>query len=136
EHEHEPTPGTQHPPVATPHPTPSRLRSFKPAAPPAGRQPAALADFRARLGRPLRIRWEGHQATLSSLALVNRQFCLGLLAGGDVELSLSEVGNPWPDLEHTEEPRLRALYARREQPLSGPADITIRHHFPPNWQRP
>jgi len=75
--------------------------------------PPAGGDFRARLGRPLRVRWEGHQATLSSLALVNRQICLELLAGGDVELSLSEIHNPWPDLEGSEDPRLRTLFALR-----------------------
>jgi glycosyltransferase involved in cell wall biosynthesis len=100
------------------------------------RDPVAPIDFRARLGRPLRVRWEGHQALLSSLALVNRQLCLALLAAGDVELTLSETPNPWEEIAAAGDPRLEALLSCRDHPLSGPPDVTIRHHFPPDWQRP
>ena len=58
-----------------------------------------------RDGRPLRVRWEGDQSILSSLALVNREFCLGLLAAGDVELSLWERVDGWHTLAERDDPR-------------------------------
>ena len=72
------------------------------------------------LGRPLRVRWEGDQALLSSLARVNREFCLALLSGGDGELSLVEQRIPWHTLTDADDPRFGALFARRDAPLSGP----------------
>src|SRR5207247_2218329 len=62
-------------------------------------------DFRSQLGRPLRVRWEGDQSLLSSLALVSREFCLGLLGGGDVELTLTEQPSPWHTLTERDDPR-------------------------------
>jgi glycosyltransferase involved in cell wall biosynthesis len=85
------------------------------------------------LGRPLRIVWEGSQALLSSLARVNRELCLGLVAGGDVELSLREPRVPWAADGEPLDARLRELLDRR---LSGPPDVTVRHFFPPDWRRP
>lgn len=67
---------------------------------------------------------------------MNREFCLGLLAAGDVELSLAEISNPFQRLSEAEDPRFAALAARRGAELSGPPDVTIRHYFPPHWQRP
>jgi len=94
-------------------------------------------DFRALLGRPLRVVVEGDQSPLSSLALVNREFSLRLLAADDIELSLHEQPlPPWPTLTGVGDARLAALSARRGAALSGPPDVTIRHHFPPNWERP
>ena len=64
-----------------------------PKANPVPLDPPAPVDFRALLGRRLRVRWEGHQSALSSLARVNREFCLGLLACPDVgegELCLAD----------------------------------------------
>jgi len=109
---------------------------FEPKANPLVREPAEPVDFQALLGRPLRVRWEGDQSLLSSLALVNREFCLGLLRSGDVELSLGEVRIPWHTLTERDDPRFGALFARLEAPLSGPPDVTVRHHFPPTWRRP
>jgi glycosyltransferase involved in cell wall biosynthesis len=109
---------------------------LQPKANPLIREPAAPVDFRASLGRPLRVRWEGDQTLLSSLARVNREFCAGLLAAGDVELQIGESTTPWHTLSEKHDPRLAHLLARRDAPLSGPPDLVIRHHFPPNWQRP
>src|SRR5207244_2635630 len=77
--------------------------AWKPKANPLVREPAAPVDFRETVGRPLRVRWEGHQQVLSSLALVNRELCLGLLAAGDVELSLHEPENPWRTLSEQDD---------------------------------
>jgi glycosyltransferase involved in cell wall biosynthesis len=114
-------------------------RAVPPAKLPANpivRDPAAPIDFREKLGRPLRVRWEGDQSLLSSLALVNREFCLGLLAASDVELSVSEETTPWHRLTADHDPRFGGLFARRSALLSGPPDVIVRHHFPPNWAKP
>jgi RNA polymerase sigma factor (sigma-70 family) len=111
-------------------------RSMLPKANPVPINPVAPVDFRAALGRPLRVRWEGDQSLLSSLARVNRAFCLGLLAAGDVELTVAEAQTPWHTLTERDDPRMEPLLARRGAALSGPPDVTIRHHFPPNWRRP
>jgi glycosyltransferase involved in cell wall biosynthesis/tetratricopeptide (TPR) repeat protein len=108
----------------------------KPKANPVPRDPVAPVSFVERLGRPLRVRWEGDFALRSSLALVNREFCLELLAGGDVELSLAEQTTPWHRLTESDDPRFAALLPLRNGALSGPPDVTIRHHFPPSWSRP
>jgi glycosyltransferase involved in cell wall biosynthesis len=127
--------GSSVPAPCAPHSRPAAL-PFKPNAHPLPRDPVAPVDFRARLGRPLRVRWEGDQSLLSSLALVNRQFCLGLLGSGDVELTLVEGQTPWHRLSERDDPRFGPLFARRGALLSGPPDVTIRHRFPPDWSRP
>ena len=109
---------------------------FVPKANPLNRETAVPVDFRALLGRPLRVRWEGDQALLSSLARVNREFCLALLAGEDVELSLGERRLPWHTLTEADDPRFGPLFALRGASLSGPPDVTVRHFFPPDWSRP
>lgn len=116
---------------------PERLTPpLRPKANPIPIDPIAPVDFMAALGRKLRIRWEGDQAVLSSLAFVNRELCLGLLEAGDVELSLVENSADWETLIAQGDPRFPALFACRNAVLSGPPDVTIRHHFPPNWKRP
>jgi glycosyltransferase involved in cell wall biosynthesis/tetratricopeptide (TPR) repeat protein len=127
------------PPPTRARPAPQRASlptPFKPPANPLLRDAAEAVNFCQLLGRPLRVRWEGDQSILSSLALVNREFCLGLLASGDAELTLIEHGTPWHTLSGADDPRFKALFARRDAALSGRPDVTVRHHFPPNWQRP
>src|SRR5438309_959992 len=111
------------------------LLSVRPANP-VPIDPPAPVDFRAALGRPLRVRWEGEQSLLFSLARVNQEFCLGLLEAGDVELQLAERPTRWHQLTEQHDPRFHALFARRDAPLSGPPDVTIRHQLPPRWKRP
>jgi glycosyltransferase involved in cell wall biosynthesis len=126
-------------PISSQHPntsTPQHPGFFRPPANPVPVDPVSPVDFREALGRPLRVCWEGDQALLSSLALVNREFCLGLLQAGDVELTLVEHRIPWHTLTERDDPRFGPLFALRDAPLSGPPDITVRHHFPPNWERP
>jgi glycosyltransferase involved in cell wall biosynthesis len=108
----------------------------RPPANPIVRDPAPPVDYRTALGRPLRVRWEGDQSLLSSLARVNREFCLGLLAAGDVELTLAEATTSWHTLSGRDDPRFGDLFARRGAELSGPPDVTVRQYFPPDWRRP
>jgi glycosyltransferase involved in cell wall biosynthesis len=108
----------------------------RPNANPVPLDPIPPVDFRSLLGRPLRVRWEGPQSVLSSLALVNREFCLGLLERGDVEFSFLEPDGRWQTLTVRDDARFAALFGRSTAALSGPPDVTVRHFFPPCWQRP
>jgi glycosyltransferase involved in cell wall biosynthesis/predicted O-methyltransferase YrrM len=108
----------------------------RPNANPAPLDPVPAVDFREELGRPLRVRWEGDQLLWSSLALVNRELCLGMLAAGDVELTSPQIPHPWHRLSERDDERFGRLFERINAPLSGPPDVTVRHHFPANWERP
>jgi glycosyltransferase involved in cell wall biosynthesis len=131
------TPHTAHTPILAHAHTPHTPHTpLLPPANPVPRDPVAAVDFRTVLGRPLRVRWEGDFWIRSSLALVNRELCLGLLAGGDVELSLPEGDHLWHTLAAADRPRLQPLFALRGAPLAGPPDVIIRHHFPPDWGCP
>ena len=107
-----------------------------PSAAPLAPAPAAPVNFRAALGRPLRVRWEGHQNIAAGFARVNRELCRELLRAGDIELTLRWEDHPWGRLGAREEERLAHLFRLRNRPLSGPPDVTIRHQFPPDWKRP
>ena len=98
--------------------------------------PPRTVDLAQGLGRPLRVCWEGDFSLRSSLALVNRELCLELLRHPDVELSLREQVTPWHTLKRSGDRRWAPLFARLEAELSGPPDVTIRHGFPPRWERP
>lgn len=98
--------------------------------------PSEEVDFAERLGRPLRVLWDGDVSIRSSLALVNREFCHELFACPDIELAIREELTPWHNLTARQHARLPALTARRDAAVSGPPDVTIRHRFPPNWERP
>lgn len=124
---------------------PSRTPPFRtPPARPLPRHAPEPVDFRERLGRPLRVHFEGDLTLLSSLALCNREWLAALLhadaeggqsdAASDVELSWREQLSPWHNVRL--EGRLAPLAACRDAPLSGPPDVTLRHFFPPRWDRP
>lgn len=83
---------------------------------------------------PLTVRWEGAQFVRHSLAHVNRELCLGLLDTGRVELSL--VPTEPAHFPPGEEARFVALAARAFRPLSRPADVHVRHFFPPRLHPP
>jgi glycosyltransferase involved in cell wall biosynthesis len=82
----------------------------------------------------VRVAWEGSQTGLHSLALVNRALCARLAHLGH-ELSLwplefaPELGVP----ELPPPPELAGLFRR---PLSGPAEVTVRHRWPPDFRPP
>lgn len=92
-------------------------------------------------GSPVRVRWEGTQFRWHSLAHVNREICRRLLDGREgkdgqkVELSLTPFEHA--DFGPEQEPVLAGTLAERVlAPLSGPADVHVRHFFPPRLNRP
>ncbi len=83
---------------------------------------------------PLPVRWEGSQFLHHSLAHVNRQLCLGLLASGHVDLSLVPYE---PDqFDASQIPALKPLLQRVHSPLPGPAVVHVRHQWPPTFEAP
>jgi glycosyltransferase involved in cell wall biosynthesis len=92
----------------------------------------ARKPFR-RTGQATAVVWEGSQFVYHSLAHVNRQLCLGLLASGKVDLSLVPYE---PDqFDGAAVPAFQALAAHVRKPLSGPA-VHVRHQWPPQFQPP
>ncbi|MCW3099191.1 MAG: hypothetical protein JWL77_4809, partial [Chthonomonadaceae bacterium] len=80
------------------------------------------------------VRWEGALFSWHSLAHVNREICLGLLASGQVELAL--VPTEPNHFDPLQEPAFRSLAPLAFAPLSRPADVHVRHFFPPRLERP
>ncbi|MHB0869706.1 MAG: glycosyltransferase [Chloroflexota bacterium] len=103
-----------------------------------------LAEIQSELGRrqvgiprqgekALAIRWEGSQFVHHSMALVNRELCLQLIEGGQ-EVSLIPYE---PDqFSPASDPRFAKLGDRIGARLSGPADVHVRHQWPPNFEAP
>jgi glycosyltransferase involved in cell wall biosynthesis len=83
---------------------------------------------------PPKVVWEGAFAGLHSLALVNRQLCGALVRQG-VELSLTARELP-QEAGVAELPLSEALSARTGKSLSGPADVHVRHAWPPDFTPP
>ena len=96
--------------------------------------PPSLAKRGERPGKGSGVRWEGAQFSWHSLAHVNREFCLELLGSGKVELSL--VPTEPMHFDPSQEPRFKALAPLSFAPLSRPADIHVRHFFPPRLDAP
>jgi len=102
-----------------------------------------LGDFRrafdaARHARAssqdnLKIRWEGSQFVHHSLALVNRELCSRLIAGG---CEVSIIPYERDQFSPKEEPRFKPIAERVRKPLSGPADAHVRHQWPPDFNPP
>lgn len=94
-------------------------------------QPRQAAPF-ASLAPPT-IRWEGSQFVTHSLALINRELCLQLLdAGCDLSIIPYEPDQFGPEAD----PRFAKLAARVHAPLSRPADVHVRHRWPPDFMPP
>jgi glycosyltransferase involved in cell wall biosynthesis len=84
-------------------------------------------------GGPLAITWEGSQFVHHSLALVNRELCLRLIAAGH-EVSILPFE---PDeFDPRTDARLASLADRVGTRLSRPAEIHLRHQWPPNFEPP
>jgi glycosyltransferase involved in cell wall biosynthesis len=99
----------------------------------AGWQYKADMEKEAGNGRP-RVTWEGNQLVTHSLSLINRELCMHLIDAG-YEVSLipgREVDNISPDSD----PRFEKIVQRTHKPLSGPSDVHVRHHWPPNFDPP
>ncbi len=81
----------------------------------------------------LAIVWEGSQFVHHSLALVNRELCLQLIgAGHEVSVIPYESDQFGPEVD----PRFRELAKRFHAPLSRPADVHVRHRWPPDFSPP
>jgi glycosyltransferase involved in cell wall biosynthesis len=88
---------------------------------------------RRGLGRA-RVRWEGPQLVNHSLALVNREMELALLQQRNVELTIAPT---LPDtFTQSLNSRVSEIPIHYGCSLTGPADVHIRHQWPPNWQPP
>jgi glycosyltransferase involved in cell wall biosynthesis len=82
---------------------------------------------------PLRLRWEGSPFRWHSLSIINRALCDRLLRRGH-ELSLVPYE---PDqFDPSADPLLADLALRVSAPLSGPAEVHVRHQWPPKWSPP
>lgn len=80
------------------------------------------------------IRWEGSQFVHHSLALINREMCIRLAQEKDVAISIipSERHQFGPEAD----PRFAHIARRLNQPLPRPADVHVRHQWPPNFTPP
>jgi len=88
----------------------------------------------SRKVKPVRVKWEGEFFQWHSLAHVNREFCIALEKEDNLELSIISAGADQFGPEA--DPRIASLIERKFAPLSGPADVHVRHFFPPRWQQP
>ena len=81
----------------------------------------------------LHVVWQGSQFVYHSLALVNREMCRRLLQIGH-ELSVV----PYEPDEFVAEPGspLAAIQECVNRPLSQPADVVVRHQWPPDFTPP
>ncbi|KAB0577388.1 glycosyltransferase [Ideonella dechloratans] len=84
--------------------------------------------------RRIPVRWEGSQFVYHSLALVNRQLCLGLLASGEVNLGIRPFEPDQFDPAKSM-PTAQPLVACVGKPLESTA-VHVRHQWPPNFTPP
>lgn len=88
-------------------------------------------DVRSRQG--LRLVWEGSQFVRHSLALINREVCRRLVQNG-LELSILpyEADEFGPEVD----PGLQVIADRTNAPLTGAAEVHVRHQWPPKFEPP
>jgi glycosyltransferase involved in cell wall biosynthesis len=98
--------------------------------------PIPTIDFAAHLARPLRVRWEGELALASARARFNREVCRGLIAPGDVALSVADPAAALAGLEDAEAAPFAPVLACRGARSEFPFDVTVRHSLMPDWRRP
>jgi glycosyltransferase involved in cell wall biosynthesis len=93
---------------------------------------ASEKEMRARKA-VTRVIWEGSQLVSHSLALVNREFCLQLIAAGcEVSIIPFEKDNIDPEAD----PRFEKIVQRTNKALSGKADVHFRQQWPPDFNPP
>jgi glycosyltransferase involved in cell wall biosynthesis/Flp pilus assembly protein TadD len=80
-----------------------------------------------------RIVWEGSQLVCHSLALVNRELCLQLI---DSDYEVSIIPYEEDELSPGADPRFEKIVQRTRKPLSGKADVHVRHQWPPDFDPP
>lgn len=96
--------------------------------------PLTKKGKRSKPVEPVRVRWEGELFSWHSLGHVNREICSGLLRDPGIELEILPVKPMFFAPEETRNGE--ALRKRCFAPLSAPADIHVRHSFPPNFEKP
>ena len=79
--------------------------------------------------------WEGDFFLNSTLAHVNRELSLALLATGRCELGLASRGTAMPVVDAAEV-RYPALAARVDRLYGETADFHLKHRWPPDFNRP
>jgi glycosyltransferase involved in cell wall biosynthesis/tetratricopeptide (TPR) repeat protein/SAM-dependent methyltransferase len=85
-------------------------------------------------GHDVAVIWEGSQLVHHSLALINRELCIRLAQDNSIELSILPYE---PDQFGPEaDPRFEQIVRRVHRPLSRPADVHVRHQWPPNLTPP
>jgi glycosyltransferase involved in cell wall biosynthesis len=109
----------------------SRLRGI--GAERDARAKAAAAAERDAAGKT-RVVWQGSQFVHHSLGRVNREVCRGLLDTGEVELSV--VPFEPHQFEPSETSPFRGVARRVKRPLSAPAEVHVRHQWPPLFEPP
>lgn len=95
--------------------------------------PAVAAHAPPSGAEQLAIAWEGPQFSHHSFATVNREICLELLHSGH-ELAFST--SCLTEFEPGVDPRFAALAECFTRPLSRPAEVTVRHAWPPDFTPP
>lgn len=76
------------------------------------------------------VRWVGDQWSVHSLAIVNRELCSRLASGGVVDLETESY-------EQFSVSDSETALARTAGPVLGrPAEVEVRHQWPPNWTPP
>lgn len=81
----------------------------------------------------LSVKWEGSQFVHHSLALINRELCCQLIAQGH---DLSIIPYEANEFEPGNDERYRSLARHVHEKLSRPADVHVRHQWPPNFTPP
>ena len=92
-----------------------------------------MAKQKTPHGEIERVVWEGSQFVRHSLALINRELSLRLIdAGYEVSIIPYEKDEFGPEID----PRFEKIAERTNKPLTGKADIHIRHKWPPDFEPP
>ncbi len=81
-----------------------------------------------------RIRWEGDALNYHSLGVVNRELLRQLLAEPGYDVEIRNFSNP-AYVPQPDEPDF-ALLQNAYRPLPGAVELTVRHHWPPDFSAP
>lgn len=81
----------------------------------------------------LLVKWEGSQFVHHSMALINRELTLQLIDKGH---DLSIIPYEQDEYSHRIDKRFAKIVKRVNKQLAGPADIHVRHQWPPNLVPP
>lgn len=91
-------------------------------------------SYQASPAAGVRLRWEGDALNYHSLAAVNRALLKQLLPEPGYEIEIRNFSDPVfrPEPGDPDYALLQAMF----RPLSGPPQLTVRHHWPPDFSLP